>query len=168
MISFSSACGVISIQSDAQRSVPKMPILLAANQAPRSGVSAKPGKRKNGACEFQRRQVLGLAGAEIRAIGRLLHRDHAAQDIRPRRAVCPYSAWSAADGCRCDGRRYAPRRLRGARDRASPRPCARCRRRSRARIRAPAPPGSAASSPIPARRRKSGSLHDRRAGRFLG
>ncbi len=51
-MSFSSSSGVILTQSDAQRSTPNVPTLLAANQSRKSAVSAKPGKRKNGVCSF--------------------------------------------------------------------------------------------------------------------
>ena len=51
--SFNSSSGVILIQSEAQRSTPKTPTSLAASHASRSGVSAKPGKRKNGASGFR-------------------------------------------------------------------------------------------------------------------
>ncbi len=46
-------------------------------------MSAKPGKRKNGASSFM---SLGSGPETIASIGRLLDRDHAFQDIGPRRA----------------------------------------------------------------------------------
>jgi hypothetical protein len=48
MSNFSSTCGFIRFQSDAQRSAPNMATLCASSQALVAGVSAKPGNRKSG------------------------------------------------------------------------------------------------------------------------
>ena len=50
MMSFNSASGVISNQSDAQKSAPKTAIFCDASHESSGFVSAKPGKRKNGTC----------------------------------------------------------------------------------------------------------------------
>ena len=86
-MSFSSSSGVILTQSDAQRSTPNVPTLLAANQSRKSAVSAKPGKRKNGVCSFSCVRSVGSPARKILAVGGVLDRDHALENVRPRRGV---------------------------------------------------------------------------------
>ena len=129
----SSCSAVILIQSDAQRSTPKMPTLLAANQSRRSCGIGEAGKAEPRRMQLEVFQVLRLALGKRLPIGRLLDRDHTLKHVRARGGVGACSAASAEDATRCGGRpcgRPAPRASRSA---AGPRRCGRCRRTSRER-----------------------------------
>ena len=64
--------------------MPKIPILLASNQAAEIGGVGEAGEAEERRVQLEVREVLRLAGAEIGAIGGPLDRDHAAQDVGAR------------------------------------------------------------------------------------
>jgi hypothetical protein len=70
-IKATSTAGVILSQSEAQKSAPKTAIFRADSQATSSGVSARPGNRKNGT----------FGGSAGRAIGCLVVRFEALDDL---------------------------------------------------------------------------------------